>query len=228
MPLLLFWPSIATEVRTFCYDYPMTIKHIWFDFSETIARINTEEHDRLKYATYAEVTGEAVDEKLKNEFDEQYKLHNHSISDIFYSLGKPAGWWSQRIATIPPEKLFVLAENDIPEVLQKIRQVVLISIFSNINLGKVLPAVGIDLKWFTHILSSEMIKRPKPALDGFNKIVELSQLKPSEILYVGDNVFKDVMPAKKVGLQSGLLWNESDEADYNFRSFRDILEFVEK
>jgi HAD superfamily hydrolase (TIGR01549 family) len=203
-----------------------SIKHIWFDFSETIAHINKEEHDKVKYAKYAEVVGKPVDDSLKKEFDEQYEQHHHSISDIFHSLGKPAGWWSGQLAIIEPSKLFQLAEDDIPEMLARIKERVPISIFSNIDLGHVLPALGISMDLFDHVISSGMVSKPKPALDGFYKIVELSKLEPSEILYIGDHLTKDILPAKKVGLQAGMMWNESKEADYSFRSFKDILEVV--
>lgn len=204
----------------------MKPKHIWFDFSETIARINAKAHDELKYATYASVVDKPVDEKLKQDFNEQYKLHDNSISHIFYSLGKPSGWWSSQIAAVDPGKLFQLAEDDIPEVLSKIKQYVPISIFSNINLDQLLPALGIDVSLFDYILSSGMVKRPKPALDGFHKMVQLSQLKPQQILYVGDHETKDIIPAKKVGLRAGIIWNTSDKADYIFSSFQDILDLV--
>jgi HAD superfamily hydrolase (TIGR01549 family) len=204
----------------------MAIKHIWFDFSDTIARTNAEEHSRLKYATYAAVVNKPLDDKLKQEFDEQYEKHHHGVSGIFYSLGKPAGWWSEQVASVDPVRLFVLAEGDIPEMLQQIRQFIPISVFSNINVNKVLPALGIDTGWFAHIISSGMVSKPKPALDGFYKIIELSKLAPNEILYIGDHVTKDIVPAKKVGLQAGLMWGQSDEADYAFGTFRDILELV--
>lgn len=206
----------------------MAIKHIWFDFSDTIGRINTKEHSKLKYSAYAAVVGRPLDEELKQEFDNQYELHSHSISDIFHSLGKPPGWWSSQVATVEPTKLYVLAEDDIPEILQAIKRHVPISMFSNINLDKVLPALDIDVGWFDHIISSAMFSRPKPALDGFYKIIELSQLEPDQILYIGDHVTKDVLPAKKVGLKAGIIWGKADEADYSFGSFRDILELVEQ
>jgi FMN phosphatase YigB (HAD superfamily) len=206
----------------------MAIKHIWFDFSETIAHINKQEHDRLKYEMYAKVVGKTLDDRLRREFDEQYERHNHSISDVFHSLGKPAGWWSQQITAIDPAKLFVLAQPNIPEIIHRISNFVPVSIFSNINLANVLPSLGIDVSLFAHILSSSTVKKPKPALDGFVKIVELSQLRPNEILYVGDHETKDIVPAKQVGLQAGMIWNKSDMADYNFDSFDDILKLAEE
>jgi FMN phosphatase YigB (HAD superfamily) len=201
----------------------MAIKHIWFDFSETIAHINKGQHEIMKYAEYAKAVDKPVTEQLKAEFEEQYELHHNSISDIFYSLGKPSGWWSGRLATINATELFSLIEDDIPQVLAEIKQFVPISIFSNIDLGTALPALGIDTGLFDHVISSGMVSKPKPALDGFHKIVELSQMPADQILYIGDHVTKDIIPAQTVGLQAGIIWSQSDQADYNFASFEEVL-----
>jgi HAD superfamily hydrolase (TIGR01549 family) len=110
--------------------------------------------------------------------------------------------------------------------LQWLRTQLPISIFSNIELANVLPLFGIDPAWFTHILSAGMVAAPKPALAGFQKMVELSQIEPPEILYIGDDVAKDVRPAKTVGIQTGLLWSQSPEADYSFTDFQSILDLL--
>ena len=119
-----------------------------------------------------------------------------------------------------------LTDKNIPSVLEQMSKIIPISIFSNIKLNKVLPALGIDHKWFAYILSASMIKNPKPALDGFYKVIELSGLPPEEILYVGDDIGKDVIPAKTVGIKTGVVFEELPEADYSFKDFKDILEFV--
>ena len=86
------------------------------------------------------------------------------------------------------------------------------------------PTLDIQLGWFTHILGPDVVKNPKPALDGFHKMVELSNVPAEAILYIGDDVEKDLVPAKQVGMQTGLLWKESQEADYCFKDFSHILE----
>ena len=54
-------------------------------------------------------------------------------------------------------------------------------------------------------------------------MVELSGVPADEVLYIGDDVDKDVIPAKKVGMQAGIVWKQSNEADYSFADFQDIL-----
>ncbi len=202
------------------------IKHIWFDFSDTMAFLNKEAHDNLRYETYASVINKGVTPELISEYEALYQKNNKSNAAIFRSLGKSAGYWSSVVNQVDPNKLYKLADANIPFILKEIKNIVPISIFSNIELERILPALGIDLSLFTHILSSAQLKEPKPALEGFYKVIELSHLPGVEILYIGDDVGKDVLPAKKVGLKTGLMWAISDQADYSFESFKDVLEMT--
>ncbi len=200
------------------------IKHIWFDFSETIAYLKKDRHRRLRYETYAQVLGKALNDALIAEYEQLYKKFDHSNAAVFRSLGQSSNFWSERVNWVDPNELYELADKNIPSVLQKIREFVPISIFSNIQLGNILPAFNIKPEWFTYILSSGMVKEPKPALDGFYKMFELSGIPAEEILYIGDDVGKDIRPAKQVGIQAGLMWKKSEEADYSFENFESILE----
>jgi FMN phosphatase YigB (HAD superfamily) len=68
-----------------------------------------------------------------------------------------------------------------------------------------------------------MIKEPKPALEGFYKMIGLTREPAENILYIGDSLEKDIRPAKQVGLKTGLIWSQSNEADYSFKKFDDVL-----
>lgn len=199
------------------------VKHIWFDFSETIAFLKKERHDRLRYETYSQVVGKPISDELISEYENLYKKFNHSNAAIFRSLGQTSNFWSERVNSVEPAELYELADKNLPEFLKKLKNFVPISLFSNIQLGKILAALNINPEWFTHIISAGMVKEPKPALDGFYKIIELSGVPAQEILYIGDDVGKDVRPAKQVGIQAGLVWKKSDEADYSFKNFESIL-----
>ena len=200
------------------------IKHIWFDFSETIATIHKARHDKLRHDSYSSVTGKPLTPELIEEFEKLSAKYPRSNSAMFRSLGMLANYWSDQVNSVNPKELYYLVDDNIPEVLNKLSKIVPISIFSNLNLKKVLPVLNIDSKLFSHILSSEMLKEPKPALEGFYKMIELSNLKPEEILYIGDHLVKDILPAKKVGLKTGLIFSFSDQADYNFKNFSEILD----
>ncbi|MFZ2887030.1 MAG: HAD family hydrolase [Minisyncoccia bacterium] len=198
-----------------------SIEHIWFDFSDTIAHTDKNVLNDILWTSYAKAVGRPVTEELKKEFAEKRKKYK-SGSAIFTSLGLPSGYLAEQIR-LDSRQLYSLTDPEIPNVLSTLKDRRPISIFSNNKLDKILPALGIDTKWFAHILGPDQIARPKPALDGFRKMVELSGTTPAEILYIGDDIHKDLLPAKEVGITTGLLWKESPEADVCFRDFDAIL-----
>ena len=63
------------------------IKHIWFDFSDTLVSVNKDSHSRLRYETYARVVKKPVTPELINEYEKLYAENKHSNSAVFKSLG---------------------------------------------------------------------------------------------------------------------------------------------
>lgn len=205
----------------------LRIGHIWFDLAGTLM-VRTPEYtrvlDELRYSTYSEVTGKPVDDFLVEEFEEMYEKHG-SNSLVFAGLGMPGDFWVRRMDRIDKDRYYY----PIPEVyetLDQLRHVCPISLFSNghsIGMEDMLRRVEIDLHWFTYVLTGDDIPNRKPALDGFERIIAQTQLSPGEILYVGDRVKADILPAKQLNLQTALVWSESPEADYSLLRFEELL-----
>lgn len=203
------------------------IRHLWLDFSDTIARINRAEVEEIAYVAYAAQVGKPVTPELKDEYKALVK-HHKSNSAVFVALGLPSTYGADLMSKIDPHKLYQLTDAHIPEVIQKLKDILPVSIFSNNRLDTILPALGLERQWFTHILGPDDVAKPKPDMEGFDKMIRLSGVPASEILFVGDDVGKDLVPAKKVGITTGLLWTQSDEADYVFSGFDAILSFIQQ
>lgn len=168
-----------------------------------------------------------VDGQLIAEFDALYAKYA-SNSAVFTSLGKPSDFWMHRYATIDQDD-FYQPIPDVYETLEKLQDIVPISLFTNdrlANAEKTLAVVGVDTQWFTHILSGDDVANRKPALDGFHLMIERSGLPASQILYVGDRVGVDIEPAKAVGMRSCLVYGESDKADFSFDKLAGLLTLV--
>ena len=207
------------------------IKHVWFDMDGTLT-VHTEEfnkiHNDLRYQTYASVVGREVDDALINEYEELYKKSG-SNSTVFTSLGKPSDFRMQYFDQID-QTLYYEPIPDIYETLDKLRQIIPISLFTNArlaNVQKTLSVVNVDAEWFTHILSGDDIQNRKPALDGFHVMIEKSGIPASQILYVGDRVDVDIKPAHAVGMQTCLVYAKDDGADYSFDSLGELLTLTE-
>jgi FMN phosphatase YigB (HAD superfamily) len=71
---------------------------------------------------------------------------------------------------------------------------------SNVELmGKALERVDIR-KYFKHLFTSNELGYAKPSLQFFNEIVRRLNAEVSDCIMVGNDYFKDIEPAKKVGM----------------------------
>ncbi len=205
----------------------MSIKHVWFDFSETIGTSNKEQHNILKYKTFAQLRGVEDTPEMRAEYAELYEKHGRSNANLFAAeFDIPPNYWGDIIARESANGLYMLKANNIPRVLIELVEIVPVSIFSSIDAAPVLKSLGIDPKMFTNILSASELTKPKPNPEGYNKIVELSSVPAQDILYVGDDEMKDIIPASSVGLQTGIMWSSSDLATFNFSDFVEVLDLV--
>ncbi len=201
----------------------LPISHIWFDLEGTLTTPSPEreaDHRKLLVKTYAEVVHKAPSEALWHEYGELYAAKG-SNSAVFRSLGLPSDYWQTKLMTMDEAKYYKPDER-VYGTLKLLKAQYPISIFSNVKQAKILSLLkilGIDPKWFIYLLTGDDVPERKPALDGFYKIIELSNVPPNQLLYVGDRVKADILPAKSVGMQSALVWSKSDEATYSFDSF---------
>ena len=203
------------------------IKHVWFDLEGTLT-IRSDEfneaHNQLRYETYSEVVGKPLTEELKQDFEKIY-AKNGSNSAVFRSLGCASDFWQKCFNKLDKTRYYKPVKT-VYSTLEELKEKVPISIFTNLKPEEVestLKIINVDKSWFKFIISGDDIKERKPVLDGFYLMIKKSGLPPREILYVGDRVKVDVLPAKELGIKTCLVWDKSDEADYSFEKFEDIL-----
>jgi len=206
------------------------IKEVWFDTNGTLYKETPEFDAALTAYVYKElgvVIGETDPAKLKSVHDELYGKYS-SNSAVFQSLGMPADYWQDKFEEFDPNTL-LKPNAEITETLRKLKDLVPLGVFTNARMYKLedmLNHLAIPAEFFAHKLSAVDVGKPKPDSAGFRRMVEMSGADASEILYVGDKVSKDILPAKQVGMQTCLLWTQSPEADYCAASFTELLEIV--
>jgi FMN phosphatase YigB (HAD superfamily) len=202
-------------------------EHIWFDLAGTLYKetvMFNEAHDQLRFDAYATVTGQGDPVKAKAEFLKAYKRHG-SNSAVFASLGKPSNFWMQAMDSLDFGAI-ISPDPEVTETLRRLKEFQPISIYTNFKRSKifeVLELLEIPAEWFSNILSGDDVTRRKPALDGFYEIIRISGLPAEKILYVGDRVDVDIVPAKSLGIHTCLVYGTSDQADYCINSMREIL-----
>src|SRR3989338_4710216 len=207
------------------------VRYIWWDLDGTLYKMPPE-FEKVKYQRrfqlYSKITKKPIGEGLKSEDMGLYRKHG-SHSSVFMTLGKSKDFWQeehQKIDLMPfihPDKSTV----DMFRAFETMR--IGHSIFTNRKkafVKKILSHLGINPKLFQHILTNEDVERPKPYPDGFRKMVKLTRpIPPQNILYVGDRVEADIIPAKKEKLLTALVWSaqRKTKANLTFRHVADVI-----
>src|SRR6266496_951152 len=90
---------------------------------------------------------------------------------------------------------------EVPGVLEQLRRRFQLAVISNFDgrLRFILQHLGIS-KFFTHIFISSEIGADKPDPEIFRRALNLIDLKPDEVLHVGDDPKRDWEAASKAGL----------------------------
>ncbi len=113
-----------------------SIKHIWFDFSNTLAFINMEVLNKLQYKTYSQIVKRPVNDELIKEYKNLYKKFNSSNAAIFYVLGQTSNFWSEQINSIKSNELYELSDKNVPDILKKFKILFLFLFFLISNLKR--------------------------------------------------------------------------------------------
>jgi HAD superfamily hydrolase (TIGR01549 family) len=108
-------------------------------------------------------------------------------------------------------------------------------------LNTMLYAAGIS-DCLTLVLSSEEVGEPKPSLMMFKQALEILQNQPQEVLYIGDEIDNDIIPARNVGMNAILYvphqkyqfktsWRKYCNNDYNIyriHNFSELRTFLKQ
>jgi len=85
-------------------------------------------------------------------------------------------------------------------------------------MGMALKRVDIQ-QYFQYLFTSRELGFSKPSLDFFNRIVQTLGFTPQECIMVGNDYNKDIIPAKKIGMQTILFSQGSKDANFDYADY---------
>ena len=168
-------------------------------------------------------------ESLYNEAKKSQKSKQKPTtkSGILMSLGFKNSDWQNFLLSIDPNKHLSPNPNHV-EALEKLSNLFKLGIITNINkkfLTKTLASIGLKENLFSILLTSDDVLNPKPNTEPFKKAIEILEFPANEIVYVGDNIDKDLEPARKSGMLTVYLSENSDnnsKYDYHITDLAQI------
>lgn len=100
------------------------------------------------------------------------------------------------------------------------------SIISNFNTSLASKLAPLT---FDNIFSSEIIGLRKPSLEFYKYCIDKINIDPANILYIGDSLHLDIMPANKLGMNALLIDRDNVYLKQSniIHSFKDILQYYE-
>ena len=129
-----------------------------------------------------------------------------------------------------PIEEFVERDEKLLTSLQELGKKYLVFLISNGGGGQILKKLqhlGIESEWFDPLIACydhEGWIKPNP--EPFLYVLDEIQLRPEEVLYVGDRVTTDIEGARGVGMKTMLVYGESDLADLSVRTIEEGLEML--
>jgi len=166
----------------------------------------------------------------------EYMPYREVLRTVVYEMGERFGFTPSRkeqecitesISTWEPF-------SDTIEALNELKKNFKLAVISNVDddlLPPTLKKLGVNFEW---IITSEQAKSYKPSLNNFTLALKLIGLPSSNILHAAQSAYHDIMPAKKLGMNTALILRKgysaapavSAEADIEVKDLRELVEIL--
>ena len=219
------------------------IKAIFFDAVGTLFRLTKTVGDHYAYVG-GEVGLDLDAQTLESAFRAAWKQMPERAAIDEPRENDDKGWWRELVDLVLDQVVPSLSELDrdnffeiayehfaeagvwelypeVPDVLQELAPQFQLGVISNFDgrLRFIVEHLGIS-KYFVHVFVSSELGADKPDPEIYGRALRLMNLKPSEVLHVGDDAERDWEAATAAGLSVFRL-------DRKRNSLRDLLTFLE-
>ncbi len=206
------------------------IKAVGFDVDGTLYHSTQE----LQIAVGKEIVGEAArligqdPDELAEEYlkrREQYRSNTMTLN----SFGLPGEEIFQKIWNEVPLQKYIKPDPKLAKMLVNLSKSYRLFIISNgraVEIKKKLMYLGVDFKLFDPLIACYDLGWVKPEPSPYLLAIESLNLRPEEIVYVGDREDLDVEGAQAVGMKTIYVGGMSEKAEASIESVYDIVSIL--
>ncbi len=189
---------------------------IW-DFDGTLYRPNPElwrEVREAEYRTIMELTHRTHEEAVAA-FEVLYKKETPSATQTVAKIcGIPTTEAARYMEKFYDRRRFLVPDEKIVSLFQTLKQFTHYILANGVRhrIEETLGVLGVPARTFREIVTSELSGENKPDERGFRYILGKTGLPAAQHLMIGDREAVDVVPAKKLGMQTCLVWSDTKSA----------------
>lgn len=205
------------------------IKILIWDFDGTFFIPNQKLWDVVRqgeYRTIVNHTGWTM-EKTVNEFNKYYKTVTHSATQtVAYLSNISTCDAALEMEEYYDRRKFVQRDARLTRLFRKLTMYDHYILANGVKkkLIQTIEVLGISHTLFKDIVTSETVGENKPGTKGFLYILKQTGLLPRQHLMIGDREQVDIVPAKKLGMKTCLVWSDTQStvADVTLPAVYDI------
>lgn len=188
------------------------LKLIIFDFDDTLYRnLSWKGYNEFFMLNIRKIFSSYTDKEFKNlliKHDYNENRSSETIAKVFLSEFGSTKKLVEFLNSIKYETDWenaILFSQEILQYLNNKYKLIIVSNSSEENINFVSKNIGLDLSVFYKISSNKFNKEDLSKAKVIKDILNLENLKPSQVLMVGDSMEYDILPAKQLGLNTLLL-----------------------
>jgi 2-haloacid dehalogenase len=163
----------------------------------------------------------------------EYMPYRDVLRDVVREMGKRLGF------TPSLEEQDCIAESinqwepfpDTKEALRELKKNFRLAVISNTDedlIAITLKKLDVDFDW---VVTAERARSYKPSLNNFRSALKVIGSPPDRVLHAAHSVYHDIIPAKKIGMNTAFIRRGSKEnpgADMDAEDLKELVKILEK
>ncbi|MBU2025861.1 MAG: HAD family hydrolase [Patescibacteria group bacterium] len=207
------------------------IKFVGFDLDQTLYEDNAGTHNAYRSTLYrllAKELGIGLD-KAEKEFKKLYKVLG-SGTEVARVMGvKNPEMLSAKVSNLSNMHKYIKRDEKLVKLIEYLDEkyeLFLITASAKKSSGLKLEKLGFGMGVFKHAICSGTKGWGKTTGKSFSRLLKLTKARPREHVFVGDRDVTDILPAKRAGMQTVMVWGRSKNADLSIKTIYELENYL--
>ena len=190
---------------------PEKIKFVGFDLDQTLYPDTPESKKEYRNTIYVLLAKELKISKAtaEKEFEKNYKVLGSGTEAVRVLGVKNPEQFSALVSRTAKIHHYLARDQRLVDMIEALKEkyvLFLVSASAKESADLKLNKLGISLKDFKYAVFNDEKGSGKTTGKSFRQLMKLTKAKPQEHVFVGDRDVTDIVPPKKLGMQTIMVW----------------------